>query len=59
MARPLAVRRDVPFREARRWLHRVLADPPGRITEMIPPWEAKRAVRTAARRMTGFLAPTQ
>lgn len=48
--------RDLQLRKARRWLRRVLADTQGHSPEALPR-DARRAARTAARRMMGFLDP--
>ena len=48
--------RGLQLRKARRWLRSVLADTPGYSPEALPR-EARRAIRTAARRMIRFLEP--
>lgn len=56
MPRRRTASRDLQPRKARQWLRRVLADTQGHSPEALPR-EARRAIRTAARRMIRFLEP--
>jgi hypothetical protein len=56
MPRRRTASRSLQLRKARQWLRRILADTQGHSPEALPR-EARRAVRTAARRMMEFLDP--